>query len=64
MPETIADPSYRNVMFRLPTPLACELDRAASVTMGTVAAYMRRALLDQLQRDGFRSAAERVAKTK
>jgi hypothetical protein len=62
MPETIADPSYRNVMVRLPTPLACELALAASVTTCTVAGYVRRALLDQLQRDGFRSAAERVTK--
>ena len=52
--HTAAAPApIRCVQVRLPTSLAIELDRAASLTMGTAAAYLRRALLDRLERDGF-----------
>jgi len=47
-------PAYKLVQFRLPVSLAADLDRAAAETTGTASSYLRRALFEQLLRDGFR----------
>jgi Arc/MetJ-type ribon-helix-helix transcriptional regulator len=45
---------YKLVQLRLPLSLATELDRAVAETTGSTSSYVRRAIFEMLQRDGFR----------
>jgi hypothetical protein len=52
------EPTHRHVQVRLSATMAAELERAAAETTGTTSSYVRRAIFDQLERDGFRNQHE------